>query len=252
MEKKDYDVELVEEWKCPAETGVPLITMPNIPRALHGLPPRKIMGQAAWDKVRKKCYYDAHYKCEICGADFAEIRPRYAAHELYSYDYKEGTGTFERCIAICAVCHDAIHSGRLITMFKNGNPLYPRDYVLKVVEKCFSLVSAYNKENDTNLKVYCTFLEYLKYPELFFEMVTLIAKYHIEFYGENHKTVAKWDKWRLVWNGKEYPTPYKTPEEWAEAMEARSQSDTRRLIGNRNPFNGEAYDAIDEILKNEL
>ena len=173
-----YKIERVDKWTCPTETGIPLITMPNVPRPLHRLNPRNIMGASTWNHVRKRCYYNANYKCEICGVDFADIKPRYAAHELYSYDYKEGTGKFERCIAICAVCHNAIHSGRLITMYKNGNQLYPKQYVLKVVEHCFSLVSKYNAEhrNKKPLKVYATFLEYLKVPELHDEMKALMAR----------------------------------------------------------------------------
>ena len=61
MNKKEYDVKRVSKWECPSETGIPLITMPNVPRPLHGLPPRKIMGNATWNHVRKRCYFDAGY-----------------------------------------------------------------------------------------------------------------------------------------------------------------------------------------------
>lgn len=236
MDKKEFDFEVVNTWTCPTGTGVPLITMPNVPKPLHRLNPRNIMGQTTWDHVRKRCYYNAHYKCEICGIDFAEIKPRYAAHELYSYDYKKGTGTFERCIAICAKCHDAIHSGRLITMYKNGNPLYPKEYVLKVVEHCFKLVSDYNNEHEDQepLRLYYTFLEYLKMPDLNYEMVTLIAKYHIQFYAEP-KRIAKWPDWKLIIGNKEYPTPYKSEEEWAAAMEENNKANVEieRTMYNR-------------------
>lgn len=225
MTKNDYSIETVETWQCPEETGVPLITMPNVPRPLHRLNPRNIMGQSTWNHVRKRCYYNAHYKCEICGVDFAEIRPRYAAHELYSYDYMAGTGKFERCIAICAQCHNAIHSGRLITMYKNGNQLYPKQYVLNVVEHCFKLVSQYNSEHSDKkpLKLYATFLEYLKVLELHDDMVKLIDKYDIQFYmGPKH--MAKWQDWRLIIGNKEYKTPYKDEGEWIAAMEEANKN----------------------------
>ena len=169
------EIEIREEWECPAGTGVPLITMPNVPRPLHGLPPRKIMGATAWDRMRKSCYFDAGYKCEICGVD--PPKGQLHAHELYSYDWKEGTGKFERCIAICKKDHDFIHSGRLITLHKQGSPLYSKSYVLGVVEKGFKLIHDYNEAHPDNepLKAYATFLEYLKAPDLAEEMSELIG-----------------------------------------------------------------------------
>lgn len=247
MNKNDYKVEKTETWKCPAGTGIPLITMPNVPRPLHGLPPRKIMGQANWDRMRKRCYYDAGYKCEICKCE--PPKGQLHAHELYSYDWLEGTGKFERCIAICKQDHDFIHSGRLITMLKNGNPLYPKSYVLGVVEKGFKLISEYNAthRNKKPLKAYSTFLEYLKVPEIREDMEKLIKKYGIEFY-EEPTHIAKWSDWRLLYGTKEYPTPYKDVAEWQTAMEQNAKQDTMRIAGETNPFKGGVYDRIDEIL----
>ena len=232
-------------WECPAETGAPLLTMPNVPRPLHGLPPRKIMGDSTWNHVRKRCYFNAGYKCEICGID--PPKGQLAAHELYSYDYKDGVGKFERCIAICKRDHDFIHSGRLITMYKNGNPLYPKSYLLSVVEKGFKLIHDYNAEhrNKKPLKAYATFLEYLKVPEIASEIQALIDKYDIRFYTEP-KRIAKWGDWKLLFGNKEYPTPYADQGEWVRAMEEASKKDTIRAIAD--PFKGEAFDLINNIL----
>lgn len=169
-------------------------------------------------------------------------------HELYTIDYLEGTSTFNRCIAICKQDHDFIHSGRLITLFKEGNPLYPNSYVLKTVEKGFKLVSEYNKSHPDlePLRVYDTFIDYLKVPELADEMAELIRKYDIKFYT-SPKRGARWEKWRLVWNGKEYPTPYKNPEEWMEAMKKASQNDTVRQV--KDPFTGGVYDELRKMLE---
>ena len=242
------DIERREKWECPAGTGVPLITMPNVPRPLHGLPPRKIMGDTMWTRVRKRCYFDAGYKCEICGVD--PPKGQLHAHELYSYDYIEGTGKFERCIAICKQDHDFIHSGRLITMYKNGNVLYPKSYVLGVVEKGFKLIHDYNEthKNEKPLRAYATFLEYLKVSELAEEMSELISKYKIKFYAEP-KHIAKWADWKLLFGKKEYPTPYANQGEWVEAMAEASKNDNVRVISN--PFKGEEFDEINKILKGE-
>ena len=244
MSKKKYNVEVRETWQAPSGSGVELITMPNVPRPLHGLPPRKIMGQANWDRMRKRCYYDAGYKCEVCGCE--PPKGQLHAHELYTIDYMDGTSTFSRCIAICKQDHDFIHSGRLVTLYKSGNPLYPKEYLLSVVEKGFKLIHDANKKYNANLKAYATFLEYLKVPSLCMEMEKLIKKYNIEFYAEP-KHIAKWADWRLVWRGKEYHTPYHNEAEWQEAMVEYGKTDTKRQA--KDPFKGEAYDVINEILK---
>ena len=77
------------------------------------------------------------------------------------------------------------------------------------------------------------------------EMEELIDKYNIEFYSEPKK-IAKWGDWRLVWRGKEYYTPYKNKGEWEEAMVEYGKTDTKRQV--QDPFKGEAYDVINEIL----
>ena len=64
---KEYKVEKRLKWECPEDGGVPLLTMPNLPKPMHGLNPRTIMGDAAWTRARKKAYYDAGYRSEISG-----------------------------------------------------------------------------------------------------------------------------------------------------------------------------------------
>lgn len=246
--KKDYDIEKTTKWACPGGTGVPLITMPNVPRPLHGLAPRIIMGQSTWNHIRKRCYFDAGYKCEICGAD--PPKGQLHAHELYTIDWEKGTSKFERCIAICRQDHDFIHSGRLVTLFKEGNPLYPRSYVLDTVEKGFKLIHEYNSSHRDKkpLMAYGTFLEYLKVPELAEEMKRLIEKYEMRFYAEP-KHIAKWGDWRLIIGQKEYATPYADQGEWEKAMKVASKNDNVRSAAN--PFSGEAFDLVDKILKGE-
>lgn len=237
-------IKIVNKWECPSGTGIPLITMPNVPRPLHGpgCQPRTIFGRQIWDRMRKRAYFNAHYKCEICGCEPG--KGRLHAHELYTIDYKKGESKFERVIAICACCHDAIHSGRLITMYKNKNPLYPKAYVLKVVENCFKLVHDYNESHEEKLSLYGTFLEYLKVPTLSVEMTELINKYKVSFYLEPKK-IADWGDWKLLVGNKEYHTPYKSAEEWAEAMKKLNGADNNR--GLKDPFSGGIFDELDSI-----
>lgn len=235
-------VKEVSQWLAPTGSGTFIITMPNVPRPLHGMPPRKIMGQTEWNKMRKRCYYNAGYKCEACGAE--PERGGLDAHELYSINWIEGTSTFVRCVALCKKCHSFIHSGRLLTLHKQGNPLYSKDYVLSTVEHGFKNIYEHNLKWDDNLMAYGTFLEYLKVPELAPTMLYLIKKYNMKFYSEPKK-IAEWGDWKLVWRGKEYPTPYANEGEWEKAMVEYGKTDTQRQVAD--PFKGGAYDIIEEM-----
>lgn len=248
--KPEYKIERRLKWICPEEGGAPLLTMPNLPKPIHGLNPRTIMGDTAWEKMRKRSYYLAGYKSEISGVSCPTPGSMHA-HEAYDINYVTGECKFRRIFAITPKEHIYfIHSGRALTLYKNHNPLYPADALLAGVENGFKLIYEWNKAHprEPKLKAYMTFLEYLRQPELTERMETLIDKYEIEFWGEDLKRMCDWEDWRLVFGKKEYPTPYKDYQAWEEAMKIAAKQDTIRQI--ENPFSGGAYDEIAELLKN--
>lgn len=251
MTKDDFDVITVDHWECPAENGVPILTMPNIPRALHGngLQPRTIYGKTVWDFMRKKCYLDADYKSEISGIE--PPKGRLESHELFSYDYLKQEGIFQRCIALTKEEHAFIHSGRLITMYKEGNVFYPKHYVLKVVENGYKLIHDYNVAHPDQepLRTYVTTLEYLD-TDLHDDMVRLIQKYDIKFYREHIPKNKLWKGWHVIVGSKRYNSPYKSAQDWKDAMSEMNKNDSERAISN--PFQGEAYDEWDRILKTDI
>lgn len=253
-EAKKYKVEKRTKWECPEANDARVLTMPNLPKPTHGpnMQPRTIFGAHQWDITRKKCYVKAGYKCEACGADVsASGAPN--CHELFDIDYKKGTSTFARCICLCRSCHIlTIHSGRAITLYKHGSPLYPAKALLDAAEKSFSLIHDWNVRHPyaPELKMYATFLDYLKQEELRPAMEELIQRYSISFWREDEKKMAKWGDWKVVIGGKEYPTPYKTYEDWEKAMEELSKTDSDRLVSN--PFVGGAFAEINKLIaKNE-
>lgn len=241
---EEFDVEKRKLWRCPAETGVPIITMPNIYKALHGVAPRTVLGNRNWNKMRKKCYFDADYKCEVCGAEGT-----LHAHELYDTNWEKGFAKFDRCVCLCPKCHLlGIHTGRAITLFKKGNPLYTSSRLLDGAEHTFRLVSEYNEQHpDNQLRVYATFLNYLNQPELEGTMRRLIKQYNIKFYIEDIGHIAAWSKWKLIIDDKVYPTPYKSYFDWQEKIERQSEKDFERKV--ENPFSGGAFDGIREMIK---
>ena len=248
-----YDVKLITKWEPPEGDDLrPLIAMPNIPKPLHGVAPRTLLGPTAWNYMRRKCYENANDTCEICG-DKPELLRRRHGHEVYRIDYEKGIAEFVRVFCICSLDHLAcIHTGRAITLFKHGNPLYPKEFLLEGAEKAFRVISEYNKDHpDADLRAYATFLEYLKCEDLKGPMEELIEKYDMKFYLEDPKKMAKWGDWKLIIGGVEHPTPYKNEKEWKESMEEKEKKDTARIMQKsmEEKFSGGVYDDINNMLK---
>ena len=250
---KKYDVKLITKWEPPKGDDLrPLIAMPNLPKPTHALAPRTLLGVSTWNHMRKACYAQADNTCEICGEKPENLRHRHA-HEVYEIDYEKGTVKFVRAFCICALDHlGCIHTGRAITLYKAGNPLYPKEFLLEGAEKAFKTIHEYNQDHpEADLRAYATFLEYLKCDELKKPMEELIDKYNIKFYMEDPKKVAPWDQWKLIIGSQEFPTPYKTENDWKLAMEGRADQDSARILQKsiEEKFSGGVYNELDNIIK---
>lgn len=258
--KRGQGILVVNRWEAPLDLYEPhpergpdarILTMPNIARPLHGrgMQPRTILGSSTWNHMRKKCYFDAGYKCEACGKDLGKGECH--AHELFSTYWQDGYAQFIRCVCLCPLCHvRGIHSGRALTLYKQGNPLMTKAKLLEGAENLFKQLDNWNKEHPTDrLRAYDTWLDALKIDSLKDEMQALIDKYHVAFYSEDKKSMAKWGKWRVVVGAKEYPTPYKSEKDWKEAMEMASKMDRDRKA--TDPFTDPVYDELKKLLDNK-
>lgn len=251
-ESYGLDLQYVTSWAPPSGDDLrPLIAMPNIPRPCHSLAPRTVLGATEWNKMRKECYERANDTCEICGECPEDKRKRHA-HECYLIDYEKGTCTFVGVFCICALDHlGAIHTGRAITLYSKNSPLVTKEFLLEGAEKAFSLIHAYNKEHNADVRLYSTYIEYLKHDELREPMLELIKKYDVKFYSEDPKKIAPWGEWRLILDGEEYPTPYKNEKEWEKAMEKKTYNDKfgKGVEINVRPLTDEEVKAEHDKLK---
>lgn len=249
-----YDVKTVDGWLPPKGGDLrPLIAMPNIPRPLHGVNPRTILGASTWNHMRRKCYAEANDTCEICGRQPEDLRRRHG-HEVYKIDYANGTAEFVKVFCVCSTCHlGCIHTGRALTLWKKHNPLYPTGFLLSGAEHAFKIISEYNKDNpEADLRAYSTFLDYLKHEELREPMEKLIEKYQIKFYTEVEDMV-EWGDWKLIVGDKEFKTPYADKDEWKATMEEREAKDSARLMQKKmeERFSGEVYEEVRKMLSQE-
>ena len=243
------ELEYRTSWRCPEEADARVLGGPNIVKPLMKCAPRVYMGQAAWDKLRKRTYFLADYKCQICGKD-CSTPGTLDAHELYTVNYMDGTAVFARVFALCKACHSFYHSGRLLTLHKQGSPLYSAKHVLNVLEHGFKLIHDWNvaHPDKPKLKAYGAILDGLKQEDLREPLTELIKEYDMEFWEEDPKRLAKWKDWKLVYGRQIIRTPYASPKEWEEAMAEASKTDSER---QPNPFSGGVFDEINDLLKDE-
>lgn len=140
-------------------------------------------------------------------------------------------------VFITGNCHGGvIHSGRAITMYKNCVPLWTKEVMLQAAEHGFQLVYEWNKlhPDEEPLKMFSTILDWLKEPTLTEDLQKLIDRYEIEFYDvPDTESAHNWGKWRLIYNDKEYWSPYHDKTEWAAAM-AKKQG--RELENSKDLF----------------
>lgn len=267
---KGFACRLVDKWVAPEDGGAPILSMPNVPHPLHNLAPRTILGATTWNHMRNRCYFEAHYTCEACGAkvkteyyDNGAVHHQYHddgtiakrnlhAHELYTYDYEKGTARFERCVALCECCHVRfIHSGRMLTMYKQGDPLTTAERVLEGLEHGFEQIKKYNDEHKggEKLRVYYAVIDYVDDPVIGEKVWDLIDKYNIEFYmpdGEMYpKGVPVWGGWKLVIGNKEYDSPFHSQKEWEKAMEKNNKEQIKSRVSWLNRF--KKYEGLDSV-----
>lgn len=267
---KGYTCKLMDKWVAPEDGGTPIITMPNVPHPLHTIAPRTILGASTWNHMRNRCYYESGYQCEACGAkvkteyyDDGSVHHQYHddgtiakrnlhAHELYTYDYDKGTARFERCVALCERCHVRfIHSGRMLTMYKQGDPLLTAERVLDGVEAGFKQIYEWNKTHygEEKLRVYFAMIDYTEDPTIGEQVKELIDKYKIKFYMPGGEMMPKgkpvWGHWKLLIGTKEYNSPFDSQKEWEKAMAKNNEEQLKLRNSWVNKF--KKFEGIDSV-----
>lgn len=246
--KKDFIAEIKTKWETPEVNDARVLTMPNIPYAMqgHGYQPRTLVGTTAWNYMRKSCYARAGFKCEACGD--TPGKGKLHAHELFDTNYTTGEHKFIRLVALCAQCHTAfVHSGRALTLYKQGSPLMPRDYLLGGVERGFKAISDWNKAHPDEAPVYPfgAILDYIKVADLQHDMEHLIKKYNMKFWTlPKGKEQCEWSDWKLIFNGKVYPTQYKDRSDYDAKMAEKNKINN---VGYN--LTGGIFEEIDNLIK---
>jgi hypothetical protein len=154
-----------------------ILLHPNIPKPLHGLNPRTIMGDKAWLELSSRVRGSTSC-CMACGTS-KFTTGTLDCHEEYEIDYAKGTSRLKRYVAICKSCHDFIHCGRMKNMMKTGQ--LSRSYYIKILLRGRAILKKHKLRK---------------------------TKYH----GE----VAEWGNWRLIFNGQKHKPIFKNMKEWRD------------------------------------
>ena len=181
---------LQREWKRRPE----VLLCPNIPKPMHGLAPRVVLGQKWWDKTRQAAYTSTLYHCIACGVYKHDARGHkwLEGHEWYDIDYAKGRMVYVETIPLCNYCHSYIHDGRLLALLKSREITAQR--YAAVIQHGDRVLAAAGLQRMTHAE-----------RDEAIKQLILAGK------------IADWGRWRLVVDGKKYKPLYKSYEEWEQA-----------------------------------
>lgn len=160
-----------------------LLQHANIPKPLHTVAPRTVLGRRWWDYERKRAYQRSGYRCCACGVNSSDAKERQAleAHEIYTIDYARGRMTYVEAVALCHYCHNFIHCGRLEILAQKGE------------------------------------VSWAKYASVMNHGRKILRDAGIEHVnGKLDVVMAPWGEWRMVVRGREFPPAFRNYEHWLE------------------------------------
>lgn len=157
-----------------------LLLQPVIPKPMHGVAPRVVLGSKWWDETRQQALASTDRYCAACGIheSCAEFHRRLEAHEVYRIDYRRGRMVYVEAVPLCHACHSYIHVGRLRGLLEAGAISHGR----------FTAIIQHGDR--------------------------VLAAARIQKPEQYTGPAAGWRHWRLVVNGQEYPPKFKSAIEW--------------------------------------
>lgn len=205
---------LLQDWQqifpTPAQTRPELLLHPNVPKPLHGINPRTIMGKVWWDEQRQLAYTKHDYHCWACGIhkSIAKYRQWLEAHEVYAIDYATGRVEMVEVCALCHSCHNYIHSGRMQMLAIAEQ--FPADKYLDILAHGEATLKRYLSRVAKNYQG-----EPWKQP--YEDTLPFQNTFpHIQVPGlpKPVETIAPWQDWHLALNSEKHYSRFADYEEW--------------------------------------
>lgn len=173
----------------PVVVNPSILLHPQIPKPMHGMAPRTVLGQAWWNREREAAYQSTNYHCEACGVSKWEAKYHQwlEAHEVYQIDYLNGRMVYERACPLCHFCHNSIHMGRLKALLERGE------------------------------------INHFKYAAIIQHRDSLLLQHQLELPKEYEGPFAPWKSWRLVIRGVKYPPLFQSEEEYRRHWDVKNE-----------------------------
>jgi len=159
-----------------------LLGQANIPKPLHGINPRTIMGAAKWAKHRQIIVQNNPY-CKACGAENCILD----LHEDYDIDYTNCTMKVRDYVPLCKSCHSFIHSGLLSVWVATSAITVPA--AKEILTRGLAICSS------NNVPVFIGTIELANQLNVSTDCVS----------SWTPKMSNGWTDWKLIYNGVEYP-----------------------------------------------
>jgi len=175
-----------------------ILTHPNIPKPLHGLNPRTILGKEWWDKERFAAQAQTNYTCYACGIKKEEAKKHkwLEGHENFDINYQTGVCEVKSIVPLCHYCHNFIHSGRLAHILGKEKS---KQEVIEILEHGFKILS------ENNLQCF--------FGTLYLGNSLNCNTFQVSAYSTENSCVP-WGKWCLLLDGKKYYSKFKNYSEW--------------------------------------
>lgn len=189
-----------------------LLLHPNIPKPLHGLNPRTILGQKWWDIQRQIAYAKHNYHCWACGVhkSKAKYHKWLEAHEVYNIDYNTGRVEMTEISALCHSCHQYIHARRMLRLFEQNKVTFEK--YIDILSHGEQLIRSYltqvaiNYQGENWKK---PFEPTLPFQDTFPDVI-------VPGLPRPSVNVADWNEWYLVINGQKYYSRFTDIHEWSD------------------------------------
>ena len=169
-----------------------ILLCPNVPKPMHGVAARVVLGAKWWNDTRRAAYQSTDFHCLACGVEKYKARGQQwlEGHEIYRINYRRGRMVYIMTVPLCHYCHNYIHDGRMTALVEKGQ--MPQAAYVAIVQHGDEVLrqakvpeSRYNQKRIISLKARIS-------PQIAVGVV------------------AAWENWRLVIDGKEYPPLYAT------------------------------------------
>lgn len=158
-----------------------LLGQANIPKPLHGINPRTIMGQTAWKRLRQEIIQNNPY-CKACGLDTYTLD----LHEDYEIDYNNAIMRIKQYVPLCKDCHLFIHSGFLTTQIASSS--ISREKAREIMQHGIDICEKYD------IAVFVVGYKLAKYLSV---RTKNVKKWQ-------PKNTVSWNAWELEYEGKRY------------------------------------------------